>query len=52
MKYTILWERYKTDLERSVNIQMKDGWRPIGGVAVEGRGINAYYLQAMLKGEE
>lgn len=52
MEYTILWERYLGDLERNVNVKIEKGWRPIGGIAVEGSGMDAYYIQAMLKGEE
>lgn len=52
MEYVIFSDRDTWALEAEVNARLKQGWRLVGGVAVEVRGIDTYYSQAMLKGGE
>lgn len=53
MKYKIIEELYSVDLEREVNIAIKQGWTPIGGVCVDSTyGGGTTLSQAMLFGGE
>jgi len=53
MKYIIIHRGLIWELELEVNILIKSGFKPIGGVATElnSRNITSYY-QAMIKHEE
>lgn len=44
MKYKIIQGKYP-DIERNVLIEIEQGWKPIGGVAVSG----SWFYQAMVK---
>ena len=49
MRYQIVSAELRILLEVEVNEQIRDGWEPVGGVAVDaGSGLNKY-LQAMIK---
>lgn len=53
MKYKLIEESYPVDLEREVNVAIKQGWKPVGGVCSDtsyGSGRTMY--QAMLFGGE
>lgn len=53
MKYKIIEEIYRFDLEREVNAAIKQGWRPIGGVCSDtAYGGGSYLYQAMVLGGE
>ena len=57
MEYRIVMDYSASGLERKVNAYMKDGWRPIGGLAInpEGQSTSSgssrdHYFQAMFRG--
>ncbi len=45
MEYTVVAAESLKDLVKDVNVFIKSGWKPVGGVAYDGK----YYLQAMFK---
>lgn len=45
MRYTVLKAKSLLDLEGVVNLSIKHGWIPKGGIAVKGQ----YHYQAMIK---
>lgn len=53
MKYRVIEEPYRVDLERAVNSAIEQGWKPIGGVCVntnERRNSITTFYQAMISG--
>lgn len=35
MEYKVLHHRMLTDLENAVNVAIKEGWKPLGGITVD-----------------
>lgn len=48
MKYIVLTSQSTFELEKVVNLHIKEGWTPTGGIAVQGQYHYLYY-QAMIK---
>ena len=48
MQYIVLKSRSEFDLEKVVNLHIKSGWIPTGGIAIQGE-YSFPYHQAMIK---
>lgn len=48
MRYIVLTAKSTFDLENVVNIHIKKGWVPTGGIAIQGDD-NFIYYQTMIK---
>ena len=49
VQYKILSDWMILDLETSVNVEIFEGWLPLGGVVIDDRQNYKRYLQAMVK---
>lgn len=49
MQYIVLKAKSTFDLEKVVNLHIKEGWTPTGGIAVQGWQYHYLYYQAMIK---
>lgn len=49
MKYIILQSEGMAYLQDKVNLHIKHGYKPQGGIFVRDIGMSAYYVQAMIK---
>lgn len=51
MRYKIIEEIYRVDLEREVNKAIEQGWKPIGGVCCDTAYCSgSYFYQTMVLG--
>jgi hypothetical protein len=52
MKYQVITGYSITDLEEKVNVCLKKGWKPIGGVEVVKYDDSIVFMQAVIKSDE
>ncbi|MBP2834097.1 DUF1737 domain-containing protein [Aquimarina sp. U1-2] len=52
MKYTIIEQKTKTNLEKEVQSLIDKGWKPLGGVCVDavGTGSSRFFQALILNG--
>jgi hypothetical protein len=48
-EYRVLFGEDGDDLGREVTAAMREGWRPSGGVAIDGGERYTYFYQAMIR---
>lgn len=49
MKYRVVETNSRFELESAVELKIKEGWTPQGGVSAFKDGWSTYYQQAMVK---